>query len=412
MSNSPLAGVRVLESALLEPGSLGMLLAGLGAEVIKVEAPGAGDYIRTTGWPFVNGASLMHWHLSRGKRSVALDLRKPAGMAAYLDLVRESDVVIEGMRPGALARRGLTYERMKEVNPKIVFCSLSGYGSTGPYRDMPSHGLGFDAWAGVAPPGTDELGRPYIQDIASIGVRAGPVYAAVAILAGVIGARTTSEGCQIDVAQTDAAVAFNWLVVEGQRAYERDDLQVAGNPADGGEPRPLGISGMKESVRYQHYASKDGYVLFMASERHFWEAFCTAVGRPDLFERNRGARYASHALGDDELRAELAEIFAQRTTREWAEFGVSANIPLAAVNDSTSILSDPHFQERMPWQRTTPDGPDLLPLPMRFDGDHPPPGSTAPSCGEHTEQVLADVLGYDSARIESLRSLGVFGEGS
>jgi crotonobetainyl-CoA:carnitine CoA-transferase CaiB-like acyl-CoA transferase len=406
----PLAGVRVVESALLEPGSLGMLLAGLGAEVIKVEAPGGGDYIRTTGWPFVDGASLMHWHLSRGKQSVVLDLRQPEGVTAYLDLVRASDVVIEGMRPGALARRGLTYERMKEVNPRIVFCSLSGYGATGPYRDMPSHGLGFDAWAGVAPPGTDEQGRPYIQDIASIGVRAGPVYAAVAILAGVISARATGEGCEIDVAQTDAAVAFNWLVVEGQRAYERDDLAVTGNPADGGERRPLGISGMKESVRYQHYASKDGYVLFMASEQHFWESFCAAVGRPDLFERNRGARYAAHALGDDELRASLAEIFAQRTTREWAEFGVAANIPIAAVNDSASILTDPHFQERMPWQRTTPDGPDLLPLPMRFGGGHLPAGPTAPACGQHTAQVLADVLGYDDARIAELRENGVLGE--
>jgi crotonobetainyl-CoA:carnitine CoA-transferase CaiB-like acyl-CoA transferase len=275
---------------------------------------------------------------------------------------------------------------------------------------MPSHGLGFDAWAGVAPPGIDERGRPYIQDIASIGVRAGPLYAAVAILAGVIGARTTGAGCEIDVAQTDAAVAFNWLVVEGQRAYQRDDLAVTGNPADGGELRPLGIGGMKESVRYQHYASKDGHVLFMASEQHFWEAFCTAIGRHDLFERNRGARYGAHALGDDGLRAELAEIFAQRTTREWAEFGVSANIPIAAVNDSASILTDPHFQERMPWQRTTPDGPDLLPMPMRFDGRHLPARTTAPDCGEHTEHVLADVLGYDDDGIARLRDRGVLGE--
>ena len=148
---APLAGVRVLESSLLEPAALGMTLADLGAEVIKVEPPG-GDYVRTMAWPIIDGVSLLHWHVNRGKRSVQLDLRTDAGVDLYLDLAARSDVVIEAMRPGALARRGITVERLRERRPDLVICSVSGWGMTGPYSKLPAHGIGFDAWAGLAPP--------------------------------------------------------------------------------------------------------------------------------------------------------------------------------------------------------------------------------------------------------------------
>src|SRR5512143_279041 len=130
-----LAGVRIIESSLLGPAAVGMQLADLGAEVIKVENPG-GDYVRKMAFPIIDGISLLHWHLNRGKRSIVIDLRKPEAVATYLDLVRGADAVIEAMRPGALARRGVTFEKMLSVNPKIVFCSISGYGMTGPYKDM------------------------------------------------------------------------------------------------------------------------------------------------------------------------------------------------------------------------------------------------------------------------------------
>src|SRR5215813_8658930 len=142
-----LAGVRIIESALLGPGGVGMHLADLGAEVVKVENPG-GDYVRKMAFPIVDGISLLHWHLNRGKQSIVLDLRTPEGVATYLDLLRGADAVIEAMRPGALARRGITWERMQSLNPRIVFCAISGYGLTGPYRDMPSHGIAYDAWGG------------------------------------------------------------------------------------------------------------------------------------------------------------------------------------------------------------------------------------------------------------------------
>ncbi|MDP6550500.1 MAG: CoA transferase, partial [Dehalococcoidia bacterium] len=146
--SAPLGSLRVIESSLLGPGAIGTHLADLGAEVIKVEAP-AGDYIREMTWPIIDGVSLLHLHVHRGKKSITLDLRTPEGAQIYKDLVREADVVIEAMRPGALAKRGLGYEDLKAINPKIVFCNLSGYGATGPYRDLPAHGIAFDTWGGV-----------------------------------------------------------------------------------------------------------------------------------------------------------------------------------------------------------------------------------------------------------------------
>ena len=238
-----LEDVRVIESSLLEPGALGMHLAELGAEVIKVEAPGEGDYIRRLAWPFIEGVSILHWHVNRGKRSIALDLRQEQGVEVYLDLIRSADVVIEGMRPGALARRGLTYEAVREANPAIVFCTLSGFGLTGPYRDLPSHGIAFDSFSGHAPPAIDDDGFTAIGPHSTIGTKAGPLYGALGVLAAVIRARSTGQGTWLEVAQTDAAAAINWLKIEGLQAHRRPESEVTGNPSDGGVRRAPGVTG-------------------------------------------------------------------------------------------------------------------------------------------------------------------------
>src|SRR6185312_17570825 len=195
--------------AILGPGAITTSLADLGADIVKIESP-QGDYIRQMTWPIVEGVSLMHLHISRGKRSIVLDLREEAGVATYLDLVRGADVVIEAMRPGGLERRGLGFDKLLEVNPKIVFLTISGYGLTGPYRDYPSHGIAYDTWAGVINPAVDEDGFTYIPEHVSIGINAGPLYGALGILAGVIQARATGEGCRMEVAQSDAAAAVDW----------------------------------------------------------------------------------------------------------------------------------------------------------------------------------------------------------
>ncbi|WP_433467067.1 CaiB/BaiF CoA transferase family protein [Spirillospora sp. CA-128828] len=405
---APLAGVRIVEASMLGPGAVTTHLADLGADVIKVEPP-HGDYIREMTWPMVEGVSLMHLHISRGKRSVVLDLRLPEGRDVFLDLVRGADAVVEAMRPGGLERRGLGPRVLAEVNPRLVFCGISGYGATGPYRDLPSHGIAYDTWAGLVQPESAGDGHWAIPEHPSIGIHAGPLYAALGILAGILRARATGTGGVLEVAQSDAAASMDWLRSETWRAYERPEDEVTGNPADGYRRREPGTAGMRHGVRYQFYATSDGHVLFMASERELWRNFCTGVGRPDLFERHPGSRYADHAVGDTALRDALTEIFACRSSAEWIAFGVEHNVPIGPVNTPRTLAGDPQFQHRLPWIPADRLGAEQLPSPIRFLDEEPRSPRHAPSLGEHTEEVLRDVLGYGAPDIARLRDAGALG---
>lgn len=407
--SAPLAGVRVVESSMLGPAAITTHLADLGAEVIKVESP-AGDYVRQMTWPIVEGVSLMHLHVNRGKRSVVLDLRTPGGVATYLDLVRDADAVIEAMRPGGLERRGLGYDRLREVNPRIVFATISGYGMTGPYADLPSHGLAYDVWAGLVKPETTEDGFAAIPEHPSVGIHAGPLFGALGVLAGVIHARATGEGCRLEVAQSDAAAAMDWLRSETWKAYERPEDEVTGNASDDYARRAPGTAGMRDGVRYQFYEAADGrHILFQASEREFWSNFCHGVGRDDLFETHPGARYADHAVGDTELRSQLRDLFLDRSASEWVQFGLEVNVPIVTVNTPQTLADDPQFQDRFPWIPASRLGADQTPTPIKFlDVDLPVP-TKAPTVGEHTDTVLREVCGYDDNHIAALRAAGALG---
>ena len=400
-----LAGLRIVECSMLGPGAATTPMADLGADVIKVEPPG-GDYIRRMAWPWVNGTSLLHLHVNRGKRSIVIDLRTEEGRAVFLDLVKDADAVLEAMRPGGLDRRGVGFEAMRAVNPKIVLCTLSGYGMTGPYKDLPSHGIAYDAWAGVVAPVPGPEGMPSIPDHTSIGINAGPIYAALGMLSAVLNARATGEGAHLEVAQSDASAAFDWLRSEGTQAYRRPADEVTGNASDGYERRPVGTGGMQDSVRYQFYATSDGHVLFMASEQAFWKNFCAAVGRDDWYAAKPGANLADHAKGDLPLRRELTTLFASRTTQEWLALSVEHNIPIIPGNTPATLAEDPHFHDRMPWQSGDVLGADQLPFPVRVVGQQPVAATReAPSAGQDTDSVLGD-LGYDGERIAALRASG------
>lgn len=404
----PLAGVRIVECSMLGPGAITTHLADLGATVIKVEPP-SGDYIRRMTWPIVEGTSLMHLHISRGKRSITLDLRTEEGRAVFLDLVRGADAVVEAMRPGGLERRGLGYEALKAINPEIVFCTISGYGATGPYATMPSHGIAYDVWAGLVQPETTEDGFCFIPEHPSVGIHAGPLFGALGILAGITRARSTGEGCQLEIAQSDAAAAMDWLRSETYKAYERPESEVTGNEADGFERRAPGTAGMKDGVRYQFYETADGHILFMSSEREFWKNFCEGIGRPDLFEQHPGSQYADHARGNEELRVILRDVFRERTTAEWVAFGDEHNTPIAPVNTPRTIADDPQFQDRLPWIPKELVGADQVPSPLKFLDAPIPEPTMAPTVGQHTDEILTDVLGYDEATIARLRADGALG---
>ncbi|HEX4174398.1 MAG TPA: CoA transferase, partial [Acidimicrobiales bacterium] len=299
---------------------------------------------------------------------------------------------------------------LKVLNPKIVFCTISGYGMTGPYRDYPSHGIAYDTWAGIVNVATDDEGFAYIPEHVSIGINAAPIIGALGILAAVIRARDTGAGSYIDLAQSDAAAAFDWYRSETWRAYERPQSEVTGNKSDDYERRAPGTAGMVEGVRYQIYETSDGgHVLFMASEQAFWKNFCEGVDRIDLFERWPGSKYADHARGNRELRSQLRDIFRTKTAQEWLDFGGAVNTPIAPVNTPKTLLDDPQFADRLPLLPQSEVGADQLFTPLHFVGEELPHPAKAPTVGQHTEDVLRSVLGYDDNRIAAARDGGAFG---
>jgi crotonobetainyl-CoA:carnitine CoA-transferase CaiB-like acyl-CoA transferase len=406
--SAPLAGVRVIESSMLGPAGITTHLADLGADVIKVEPP-QGDYIREMTWPIIEGTSLMHLHLNRGKKSIALNLKNPEGVQIYKDLVANADCVVEAMRPGSLARLGLGFDDLKQINPKIVFCNISGYGMTGPYKSLPAHGIAFDTWAGIIRPAYDEDGYCYIPEHASIGIHAGPIFGAFGILAAIIRARETGEAAFLEVGQSDAAAYMDWYRSESHMAYRRPEDVVTGNKSDNYERRAVGTAGMKEGVRYQMYDASDGVVMIMCSEQAFWKNFCEACGRQDLFEKWPGSKYADHARNNRELQAELKKIFVTKTCQEWIDLGNEKNFPMAPVNTPENIVDDPQFKDRFDIYPHEKHGADMLPFPVQFVNESLPAPTKAPTVGEHSAKVLADVLGYDAAKVEELKGKGAFG---
>ena len=406
-ANRPLGGLKVIESSLLGPGLVATFLADLGADVVKVEPP-SGDYIRQMTWPIVDGTSLLHLHTHRGKRSIALDLKTDDGLGIYRDLVREADVVVEAMRPGSLARLGIGFDDLVAVNPQLVFCSVSGYGATGPYRDMPSHGIAYDTWAGLIEPAVDDQGFTRIPTLPNIGINVGPLIGALGIMAAVLRARETGKGTWLEVAQSDAAAYMDWYRIETYRAYDRPADVVTGNAADDYERREPGLAGMWEGVRYQIYEASDGHVLFMASEQAFWRNFCEGVNRMDLFEQWPGSTYADHARHNTELQTELKAIFATRTCTEWLDFSNEANTPIAPVNTPRTAPDDPQFSHRLPFYGIEDVGAEQLPRPIYLEGELPPTPTMAPRVGEQTDEVLAE-LGLSPERIAELRASGAVG---
>ena len=406
--NGLLAGVRVLDLSLLGPAALAAHLVDFGAEVIKIEAP-SGDYVRQMTWPIVEGISLMHLHINRGKESIVLDLKNPEALAVFEELIAKSDVIIEAMRPGFLDKRGFTHERLREINPAIVFCSISGYGATGPYRDLPAHGVAFDSWAGQVNPVVDADGFCRTPDQTNIGITAGPAFGAMAVLAALVRARTTGEGAYMEIAQSDAAAYFDWYRIESWKAYEQPADVVTGNASDNFERRKPGLGGMWEGVRYQFYASADGHVLFMASEQSFWKNFCVGLGREDLFNQYPGSQYADHARGNIELQEELRRIFLTRTSAEWLQFASENNTTIAPVNTPQTVIDDPQFIDRFTWTTMQQTGCEQLMFPLNIAGEEAPIPTRAPGIGEHTDAVLQRVLGYESQRLAALHESGALG---
>ncbi len=418
--NAPLAGTRIIEVAMFAPNGVGMPLADLGAEVIKVEAPGIGDPARLLGKP-IDGESPATRRWNRGKQSLALDLRKSEGAAVFRDLVAKADAVIEGMRPGALARRGLGYEALLEVNPHLVFISVSGWGEDGPYRNLGSHGLAFDAYAGLAPARPDVDRPTRVGGHVWQGLEAAPLYGALAVVSGILKARASGQPSRIEVSQADAGVVWNgWRIAyeavrnepeeKDPEARRRQLERIEGHAASAefeSDPEQDRLNSPIHDVRYQYYAASDGLVLLMATETRFWENFCRAVDRLDLFERWPGEGHADHDYGNEPLREELAGIFAQRTRAAWIDLFIAHDVPGSPVYEAGETYRDPHFESRELWTDEAVHGMRVPGSPLRIDGARAVARTGSPAHGADTEAVLRRVLQYDDERVAMLRASGV-----
>ncbi|RMG48064.1 MAG: CoA transferase, partial [Acidobacteria bacterium] len=299
---APLTGVRVLDLTQFLAGPYGsMLLGDLGAEIIKIEPPG-GDPMRRMPPYFLAGESAYFLSINRNKRSVTLDLKSSAGRQVFHDLVRVSDVVLDNFRPGVMEELGLGYETLRRINRRIIACSITGFGKTGPYRDRPAFDLVLQAMSGAMSI-TGEPGRTPVRMGIPMGDLAGGMFAAQAISAALYARERTGEGCFIDLGLMDCLTALLTYVAQ---------YYLAGGPV----PRPAG-SHHQSVVPYGVFATADGYLVIAVFAEKFWRALCRALERPDLAEDPRFARNELRLKHRAELLSILQEIFRRRPTEEW-----------------------------------------------------------------------------------------------
>jgi alpha-methylacyl-CoA racemase len=397
----PLEGIRVLDLSRLLPGGFcSLLLADFGADVLKVEDTGMGDYIRWSP-PYVEGAedsakSALFLALNRNKRSIRIDLKREEGREVLLRLVREHDVVLESFRPGVLDRLGVGYERMREVNPAIVYCAISGYGQSGPKREASGHDMNYLGLIGLLGL-SGEGGGPPVQaagQIADLG--GGALMAAFGILAalrerdGSASHPGSGEGQMVDVSMADGALS--WLAMVAGAYF-----------ADGNPPHRGGLLLAGSVICYRPYECEDGWVTLGALEPKFWQAWCRGVEREDLIERQFEAP-------GSEAHAQVVEIFKARTRAQWQQFAAEHDCCLEPVLELDEALGSELVRAREMVvtleQPGVAGGVRQLGVPVklaRTPGAHDRlPG---PALGEHTEPVLA-AAGYAPGEIEALLASG------
>jgi crotonobetainyl-CoA:carnitine CoA-transferase CaiB-like acyl-CoA transferase len=400
-----LEGIRVLDLSRLLPGGFcSLLLADFGADIVKVEDTGMGDYVR---WapPHYEGAhasagSALFLALNRNKRSIRIDLKHERGREVLLRLVRDADVLLESFRPGVLDRLGVGYERLREENPRLVYCAISGYGQDGPYRDRSGHDMNYLGLVGLLGLSGDRGGPPVqaAGQIADIG--GGALMAVFGILAalrerdgGVGGGsehRGSGQGQMVDVSMADGALS--WLAMVAGRHFA--DGVVPGR----GDPELAGAL-----ICYRPYECADGWVTLGALEPKFWQAWCRGVGREDLIE-HQFERPGSAAHAD------VQAIFRERTREQWQAFASEHDCCLEPVLELDEALESELVRAREMVVEIEQPGVERpvrqLGVPVKLDRTQADPGRLpGPELGEHTDEVLA-AAGYDEREIAQLREAG------
>ncbi|MFL6090150.1 MAG: CaiB/BaiF CoA transferase family protein [Aeromicrobium sp.] len=395
-----LQGVRVLELAVLLNGdTVGMHLGDLGADVIKVESPPHGDYLRYFLGQVVPGVSVAHAQVNRNKRSVLLDLSNDSDRDQFLELVDTAEIVVDGNLPGVCERLGVGADVLLARKPSLVYVQHSGFGATAPYASIPTHGVLMNALAGACLLAVDEDGlvtrRPPERPGAEMGGEAtsvGALHAVTHALAAVLRARATGGGAYIDVAASDAVIATAWLptvlalndeqITDRSGMAEMDGTQLSGS-------------------RYQFYETSDGrFVLFGCIEQRFWDRWALAIDRPDMVGRVGNGGNAEVEWGDRTERLEIAEIMRSRTQAEWVKLAAACRFALApAYQKPDEVISDPQIAARNVFVSAEHPlaGPiSLVGAAAVVDGAGFRVRRHAPSPGEHTAEVLAEIEKKDA----------------
>ena len=389
----PLEGVRVLDLSRLLPGGFcSLLLADFGADVLKVEDTGMGDYVR---WapPYWEGAddsakSSLFLALNRNKRSIRIDLKSEGGRDVLLRLAREHDVLLESFRPGVLDRLGVGYERLREENPGLVYCAITGYGQDGPYRDRSGHDMNYLGLVGLLGL-TGEKDGPPVQSAGQVAdLGGGALMAAFGILAALRERDRSGEGQLVDVSMADGALS--WLALVAGRYLcdrvvpERGTLELAGG-----------------LICYRPYACKDGWVTLGALEPKFWQAWCRGVGREDLIERQ-------FEPPGSEAHGEVERVFLEHTRDEWQRFASENDCCLEPVLDLDEALDSELVRARemvVELDQPGADGVKQLGVPVKMSRTPGGVRAPGPALGEHTDEVLAS-LGLSDEEVAALKESG------
>ncbi len=398
MPRPPLDGVRILAVSQFGAGPFGtQMLADLGADIIKIEDPGVGGDSARYVPPFQGKADSPYFQsFNRGKRSVSLNLRHPDGQAVFHDLVRVSDAVFNNARGDLPDKLGLTYDLLKEINPRVVCCSLTGYGRTGPRAAEPAFDYLVQGYAGYMAVTGEPDGPPGKCGVSVIDF-AGGYAAMVGLMVGLFDAQRTGVGRDVDVSLLDTAVSM--LSYFAVWTLNRD--WIAERTAS---------SAHQTLVPAQNFATRDGWIVIFCNKDKFWRDLVETLSAPELAEDPRFRTFGDRFANKDTLLPLLQARFATRTTEDWLD-RLRGRVPSAPVNDVRQALADPQVLARD--MIVEVDHPDFGPLkevrsPVRTEGEirHP---ARAPQLGEHTDQILREILSYSDGTIARLRATGVIG---
>ena len=395
---APLQGVRVLDLCRVVSGPFAtMLLGDLGADVLKIEEPMAGDESRTYGPPFVGGESAYFLSVNRNKRSCALDLKSESGRELLLRLASAADVVIENFRPGSMERLGLGFEKLRERNPRLLYCGISGFGRTGPDASRPGYDLILQGESGVMDITGDPDGPPTKVGTSIADLVTG-LYAAQAVLAGLAQRQKTGTGGRVDVSMLDCMAS---LLTFNAGIYF----------ASGKSPRRRGNAHPTISP-YETFRAADGWFNLGVANDRFWSAFCSAIERPDLLDEPRFARAADRSAHRSELKAVLEPIFLEKPRDHWTALFAKSGIPVGAIRSVGEVCEAPELAERgVAREMEHPAAGRLryLASALRFDDQPPPEARRPPLLGENTREVLSEWLSLGGSEIARLADEGAFG---